>query len=33
MCISKFDLFYFDQIKTERSDENKIKDNFLLIGS
>lgn len=31
--MSKFDLFYFDQIETGRSDVNKVKDQFLMIGS
>lgn len=33
VCMSKFDLFYFDQIETGRSDVNKVKDQFLMIGS
>lgn len=33
MCMSKFDLFYFDQIETGSSDVNKVKDQFLMIGS
>lgn len=31
--MSKFDLFYFNQIETGRSDVNKVKDQFLMIGS
>lgn len=31
--MSKFDLFYIDQIETGSSDVNKVKDQFLMIGS
>lgn len=31
--MSKFDLFYFDQIERGSSDVNKVKDQFLMIGS